>query len=107
MIRMTYTRLNNNIPLSQAAYREGRSTTELIFVVKILTEKAITSSLYNITILLLDMSKDFDTVDKGTLFKDLTEILEEDELHMISILLKDVTLQVKIGNNMGRFLPQQ
>ncbi len=69
---------------------------------KILAEKAITSSSYKITVLLLDMSKAFDTIERGTLFKDLTEILEEDELHMISILLKDVTLQVKIGNNMGR-----
>ncbi len=50
----------------------------------------------------MDMSKAFDTVFQGTLFKDLTEILEEDELHMISILLKDVTLQVRIGNTMGR-----
>ncbi len=48
------------------------------------------------------MGKAFDTVDRGTLFKDLTEILEEDELHMISILLKYITLQVKIGNNTGR-----
>ncbi len=53
------------------------------------------------------MSKAFDMVDRGTQSKDLTEILKEDELHMISILLKDVTPQVKIGNNMGRVLPQQ
>ncbi len=48
------------------------------------------------------MNKAFDTVDRRSLFKDLTELLKEDELHMISILLKDVTLQVKIENNMGR-----
>ncbi len=72
MIRRTYARLNNNISISQAAYREGRSTNEVILTVKTLTEKAITSSSYKITVLLLDMSKAFDTVDKGTLFKDLT-----------------------------------
>ncbi len=38
------------------------------------------------------MSKAFDMVDPGTLFKDMTEILKEDELHMIFILLKDGTL---------------
>ncbi len=55
---------------------------------KILAGKAITSSSYKITVLLLDMSKAFDMVDRGTLFKDLKEILKEDELYMISILLK-------------------
>ena len=101
MIRRTYDKLNNNIPISQAAYREGRSTTELIFTVKTLAEKAITSSSYQITVLLLDMSKAFDTVDRGQLFRDLSDFLEEDELHMISILLKDVTLQVRIGKHTG------
>ncbi len=101
MIRRTIERLNNRIPISQAAYREGRSTTELIFSMKVLAEKAITSSSYKIIVLLLDMSKAFDTVDRGQLFEDLKEVLEEDELHMISILLKDVRITVRIKNTSG------
>ncbi len=62
-IKRTCTRLNNNIPISQAAYREGQSTTTFIFTVKTLAEKAITSSSYKSTVPLLDMSKAFDTVD--------------------------------------------
>ena len=34
--------------------------------------------------------------------QDLKNILEEDELHMMFILLKDVTLNVRIGNTLGR-----
>ena len=47
------------------------------------------------------MSKAFDTVDRGQLFRDLSDFREEDELHMISLLLKDVTLQVRIGKHTG------
>ncbi len=101
MIRRTHTRLNKKIPIIQAAYRNGRSTTELIFSLKVLAEKAITSSSYEITVLLLDMSKAFDTVDRGLLFEDLKEILNQDELHMISILLKNVHLTVRMKKRQG------
>ena len=43
------------------------------------------------------MSKAFDTVSRGKLLKDVQEILQPDELHMI----KDVSLQVKIGKEKG------
>ena len=36
------------IPLLQAAYSDGRSTTELIFAFKLLAEKAITSKMFEI-----------------------------------------------------------
>ena len=66
------------IPLSQAAYRKGRSTTEHVFAMKILCEKAMTSCDYSthrehLHILLLD-------------------ILDPDVLSNMNILLKDVTL---------------
>ena len=38
MIKRIYSRLNDNIPITQAAYRGGRSTTELVFTVKTLME---------------------------------------------------------------------
>ena len=47
----THTRLNKKIPVSQAAHRSGRSMTELIFSLKVLAEKAITSSSYEIHVL--------------------------------------------------------
>ena len=37
--------------------------------------------------IILDMPKAFDTIDRGMLLKDLSEILEPDELHLVSLLL--------------------
>ena len=55
-------KIDADIPFSQAAYRKGRSTTEHVFATKILAEKAATSTDFPIYILLLDMSKAFDTI---------------------------------------------
>ena len=64
MIRRTYDELKNNTPITQAAYKDGRSTTKLIFAVKLLAEKAISSCSYSVNVLMLDMSTAFDTVDR-------------------------------------------
>ena len=55
MIGRTYTRLCKNIPVTQAAHKEGRSTTELVYTIKTLAEKAITSASYKLYVVLLDM----------------------------------------------------
>ena len=47
------------------------------------------------------MSKAFDTVRRNDLFAILEDILEADELHMMTILVEDVTLRVKIGKTIG------
>ena len=61
----------------------------------------ITSSTYNIYLLLLDMSKAFDTVCRSKLLTDLQEILEPDEMHMMAVLISDVVLTVKVGKELG------
>ena len=49
------------------------------------------------------MSRAFDTIDRGILLQDLSEIRKSDEVHLVGLLLKDVKLQVKYngvaGNN--------
>lgn len=102
MIRRTWNKIKTKIPLSQAAYQSGRSTTEQVYVLKAMAEKAVTSKNLNIHILMLDMSKAFDTVKREKLFEILCTILDKDELHMLKILLEDVTLQVKVGKHKGR-----
>ncbi len=87
------------IETSQAAYQGGRSTTEQVLTMKLLAEKTITSTDYTIHILMLDMSKAFDTVDRNTLFEDLKEILDHDELHMLKILIENVELTVRVSSN--------
>ena len=78
------------IPLSQAAYRKGRSTTEHVFAMKILCEKAMTSCDCSSHILLFDMTKAFDTTNREHLYRLLSDILDPDELSIMNILLKDV-----------------
>ena len=90
-------RFKTRIPLDQVSYHEGRSTTEQSFSIKLLAEKAISSSDYKIYILLLDMPNAFDTVNRIQLFKTLEEILLPDEINLLHILNNDVKLKVTVG----------
>ena len=92
---------NYTVSLAQSAYQSGRSTSEQVFAIKVLAEKAIASSTYSIYLLLLDMSKAFDTVCRSKLLTDLQDVLEPDEMHMIAVLISDVVLTVKVGNELG------
>ena len=51
---------------------------------------------------MLDMSRAFDTISRASVIDNLKEILNPDEIHLISLLIKDVTLQVKCDNQIGR-----
>ena len=94
-------KIDNKIPNTQTAYRAGRSTTENVLTFKLLEEKAITEVNYEINIRLLDMSKAFDNVNRKILMDDLKLILSNDELHLVKILLTNVSLQVKTNNIFG------
>ena len=101
MIKRISVKILGRIPITQAAYQTGRSTTEHVFAIKILTEMATTTSNYTLHLLMLDMSKAFDTVNRKTLFEILSEVLNQDELHIMKVLTEDVTLQVKIEEELG------
>ena len=101
MIKRCWDRFKTKIPIEQAAYQMGRSTTEHVLAVKLLCEKAITSLDYNLFMKLLDMSKAFDTVSRKKLLNDLKNLLNQDEYHMLSILILDVKLRVKVGDHEG------
>ena len=47
------------------------------------------------------MSKAFDTVKRDTLLKKLENILNEDELHLLSILTNKPTIKVKVNKDYG------
>ena len=97
MIKRIWDRISDAITTEQAAYQPGRGTTEHIFAVKMIAEKAITSNDYTAFLMLLDMSKAFDTVDRELLFNHLEKILELDELHIMSRLSNHPQIKVRVG----------
>ena len=98
MMKRIGEKINKEIPISQAAYCKGRSTTEHVFACKILAEKAATSTNFEIHYLLLDMSKAFDSIIRSELVKDLQKSLNKDELNMIQIML-GTELMVQVGKS--------
>ena len=90
------------IPLFQAAYKKGRGTTEHVIAMKILCEKTMTSFDYSIHILLHDMTKAFDTINREHLHESLSDILDPGELNNMNIHLKDVTLQIRNNKTKGQ-----
>ena len=95
-------KIDRHIPATQAAYRQGRNTTEHVLAIKLLCDKAMTSTDYQTHILLLDMSKAFDTVDRLKLYHILETKINKDELNLANTLLKDVTIQIKNDNSLGQ-----
>ena len=51
---------------------------------------------------MLDMSRAFDTIQRGSVINHLKSILNPDEIHLVSLLIKNVTLQVKCDGKIGR-----
>ena len=84
--RMIY-KLDAEIPPSQAMYRQERSTNKHVFATKISAEKATTSKHYKMHLLMLDMSKASDTVDRAIPWKNLKAILNPNKLHLIKTML--------------------
>ena len=64
MIKSVGKEVGQDMPHSQAAYKNGRSTTEHVFTYKLLAEKAISSADYTVHFLLMDLSKAFDTISR-------------------------------------------
>ena len=67
-----------------------------------MAEKAISAKDYTTHILMMDMSKAFDTVNRNKLINDLKTILEEDEIQIIRMLIENVELVVKVGKSTGK-----
>ena len=90
-------KLDAEISPSQAAYRADRSTAEHVFAAKVLMEKAITSANYPIHLLILDMSKALDSVNRSMLMQELAKVLDPDELRIIKVLT-NTQLKIRCRN---------
>ena len=66
LIKRIGDKIDREIPLTQAAYRAGRGTTEQLLTIKLLADKAATTPNYETSLLMMDMSKAFDRVERST-----------------------------------------
>ena len=80
---------------SQSAYREGRSTSDVVWAHRWLCAKAQTFQGLKIYNTGIDMSSAFDTILRKELVEELETFLAEDEMRMIRILLSDTKMTVK------------
>ena len=87
IMKIINSRLDSAIPISRAAYRKNSSTTEHVFATKLMMKRKISSTGETLYLLLLDMSKAFDSTQRNTLIEDLKNVLNHDELHLVRILL--------------------
>ena len=95
-------RLDAAMPISHAAYRKSSSATEHVFATKLIVEQTISSTDETVDLLLLDMSKAFDIIQRNTSTDDLKNVLNQDELYLIQILL-DVKITAECSNYKSRF----
>ena len=58
-------RLDPATPISQAAYRKNTPTTEHLFPTKLITERTVSPTDETVCLLLLDMSKAFDSIQRN------------------------------------------
>ena len=105
LIRRIGERIDKEIPTSQAAYRSGTGTTEQLLTIKLPAEKAAYALNYVTDLLIMDMSEAFDRVERGKLIEDLRTILQDDELHLVKIVMEDMKLAVRVGNTTGNQFP--
>jgi len=94
-------KVNEFVSEYQHAYRSKRSTTESIWTTHWLYAMCERYE-ERIHLMGIDLSKAFDCLDREKLMRILEDIgLTEDELRMITFLLSETTMQVKIGPDKG------
>lgn len=101
MLKRIEEKINKYIPPTQAAYRKGRGTSEHTLACKMIAEDAYTSDNYTAYLIMLDMSKAYDTVNRKNLLNLLERLLEPEDYHIISLLINNIQIQVKNKNHIG------
>ena len=94
------TQINNTLSPNQSAYRQSRSTTDVIWAYRWIAAKAQKEDI-QIYSTGIDMSSAFDTIHRDRIISIAQSILQEDEIRILHLLLADTTLEVKIEKATG------
>ena len=92
-------RLDHKTPITQAAYRKERSTTEHVFAAEMAIERT-TNARNETLLLLLDMSKTLDSIKRKGLIEHLPHTIAADKLHIMKKML-EVSLVVRCGDSIS------
>ena len=94
------------IPPLQAAYRPNRSTTEHVFTSKLIIERTIKARNESAHLIILDMSRASDSINRNQFIEDLRNTTETEEPHIFSTLL-NVSLSVRCENTLSEVFQLQ
>ena len=86
------------LPITQAAYRPTRSTTDILWAHKIAIENKVKSGC-TMKITSIDLSSAFDTINRKKLIEILSTIIPESELKIIELLLTNTNLAIRYNKN--------
>ena len=93
-------RLDHETPITRIAYRKERSTTEHIFAAKMAIEQITNARNETLHLVLLDMSKAFDSIKRKDLIEHLQHIIAADEPHIMKKML-EVSLVVRCEDSIS------
>ena len=86
---------NEYLSHSQSAYRDGRSTTDIVWSYRWIIAKVQEVEI-KIYVVGIDMSSAFDTIDRTKLVEIVESFLNEDEARIVRRLLSNTTLEVRV-----------
>ena len=93
-------RLDHETSITQTAYRKERSTTEHIFAAKMAIERPTNARNETLHLVLLDMSKAFDSIKRKDLIEHLQHTIAADELHIMKKMV-EVSLVVRCKDSIS------
>ena len=90
-------KVENYLSPSQSAYRQFRSTSDIIWAYRWLISRTqiVKETIY---VTGIDMSSAFDTIKREKLIEIINTFLDEDDTRIIRFLLTNTTLEIKMNN---------
>ena len=92
-------KVENYLSKSQSAYRENRSTSDIIWSHRFIIAKSMLYQGHVVKVTGLDMSSAFDTIDREELLTVLKSFINNDELRMCRLLLSKTTMKLRFGSH--------
>ena len=94
-LKIINSQVDEYLSQSQSAYRQGRSTSDIVFAHRLITAKVQKYQGTEVFITGIDMSSAFDTIHRHKLIDEIAQFKEEDELRMCRLLLSETSITIR------------